>query len=321
MEHILDIFGEQQLLLWSLIDGQAELKRLLNREKTNEQAFDLIECMDDILIDYETRVMDIVPIQLKLRSELIKFRRIINGHEQTTDDSMDECDGDELIPLMDRNIGKADGMNADDNSVIELVADYYHSETIRIPSGIETHRISQPNKLLCDICNRSFDSENGLSTHSLSHSNRKFHKCYLCDCEFPNVILWQQHMKQHDNRDQYACKLCPRTFAAFSGLKRHMSTTHSTDQCQTECSTCGKVFKFPWQMRRHAAIHSDLRPYWCNLCGSTFRLLDSFRKHWANHDSKNRSYACDRCPKTFIIHSRLKRHKETCHSDSTSVDS
>lgn len=60
-------------------------------------------------------------------------------------------------------------------------------------------------------------------------------------------------------------------------------------------------------LNRHSTIHSDDKPYTCEICNKTFKLSDSYNIHKRTH-TKERPYKCLQCDKTYTNYSGLNKH-------------
>uniref|UniRef100_A0A8D8VPF0 Zinc finger protein 732 n=2 Tax=Cacopsylla melanoneura TaxID=428564 RepID=A0A8D8VPF0_9HEMI len=72
--------------------------------------------------------------------------------------------------------------------------------------------------------------------------------------------------------------------ACLLNLKRktdalRQSKSSSKPKKTYPCDICGKVFGWPTDLKRHALIHSGLRPFSCPHCESSFNRSCLLRKH------------------------------------------
>ncbi|XP_062582400.1 transcriptional repressor CTCF-like [Saccostrea cucullata] len=77
------------------------------------------------------------------------------------------------------------------------------------------------------------------------------------------------------------------------------------------CDSCQKSFKQKSTYERHLKLlHSTVKPYKCDLCEKAFVFTSSLCEHRDTHFSKARTktFACDKCPKTFKKRYILKLH-------------
>uniref|UniRef100_A0AAY5L9R0 C2H2-type domain-containing protein n=1 Tax=Esox lucius TaxID=8010 RepID=A0AAY5L9R0_ESOLU len=89
-----------------------------------------------------------------------------------------------------------------------------------------------------------------------------------------------------------------------------------TDDVHT-CTVCLMCFSSSRQLQRHLPVHSQPKPFECNICGKTFRLRAHLKMHSQIHERKPTGFSksismvnheCPTCSKTFCSPSKLKRH-------------
>uniref|UniRef100_A0A7G3ACI4 Putative c2h2-type zn-finger protein n=1 Tax=Lutzomyia longipalpis TaxID=7200 RepID=A0A7G3ACI4_LUTLO len=74
------------------------------------------------------------------------------------------------------------------------------------------------------------------------------------------------------------------------------------------CDVCEKSFQGLNDLRKHARIHNDERPYPCPQCDKKFRQAGCLKNHVASQHGSDVQYICDYCNKAFPIKERLRLH-------------
>lgn len=64
-----------------------------------------------------------------------------------------------------------------------------------------------------------------------------------------------------------------------SNDKNSDSEGSDADGAEFKCTDCGKVFTRERNLRRHAIVHSETRPYTCEFCQKGFNRYDNLRQH------------------------------------------
>ena len=95
-------------------------------------------------------------------------------------------------------------------------------------------------------------------------------------------------------------------FARPEHLKNHM-IIHSEDK-PFSCNICEKSFRDSGTLVRHKKIHNSLRPFSCEFCTRTFVQGSNFRKHQMLFKDKEH-LSCTKCAKTFTEAAKFKKHE------------
>ncbi|KOB71407.1 Uncharacterized protein OBRU01_07972 [Operophtera brumata] len=125
-------------------------------------------------------------------------------------------------------------------------------------------------------------------------------------------------------------------FGSSAQLGRHMKSHEKIARgAQFHCAFCGKGYydTFTLQVSTvlrhvHAAIHTNERPFTCDICNTAFQTNSSLKRHTrivSTHEraslhvrnlqhgpsratSATRPFTCDICNTAFQTNSSLKRH-------------
>ncbi|KNC98124.1 uncharacterized protein SPPG_06532 [Spizellomyces punctatus DAOM BR117] len=74
---------------------------------------------------------------------------------------------------------------------------------------------------------------------------------------------------------------------------------------------CGKAFTRRFNLQSHELVHSNLRPFKCELCNRTFRRKFDQRRHMqsVHMETGSKPYTCDLCGLGFTRSDTLRRHR------------
>ncbi|CAG4974588.1 unnamed protein product [Colias eurytheme] len=80
------------------------------------------------------------------------------------------------------------------------------------------------------------------------------------------------------------------------------------------CTECGKKFSEKGSLHHHLQLHSDDRPFTCNICNGTFKTNKYLMKHIKRVHNAPTDHECDFCGKKFHYKSLMEKHR-VVHTD------
>ncbi|XP_071121483.1 zinc finger protein 208-like [Mytilus edulis] len=189
-------------------------------------------------------------------------------------------------------------------------------------------------KYSCDVCYKKFTKSQALRNHT-----KKFHEipktqrpktthwCFPCGKEFELKSSLKKHQRKHTDERPYSCNICCKSFKCPQSLDRH-NIIHSSNTTLIQkqktshwCFPCGKEFKRMSRLKSHQKMHSDVRPYSCNVCCKKFKKSQHLQQHMPIHtrvrtkvQKPKNTHWCFPCGKEYKRMSRLKNHQKM-HSD------
>ncbi|KAL0821947.1 hypothetical protein ABMA28_005338 [Loxostege sticticalis] len=126
--------------------------------------------------------------------------------------------------------------------------------------------------------------------------------------ETPKVM--RKRKKQRKLRYDY-WKICEVCGKHTRNLVSHLDM-HSNSKPYS-CDVCDKKFKFKSGLVIHKAIHNPTPRKTCEVCGKTFHIVAQYRRHFVYH-ANERKYECETCGKRFNTLDILRVHNRT-HTD------
>eukprot|EP01083_Nonionella_stella_P130949 397560_1 len=107
----------------------------------------------------------------------------------------------------------------------------------------------------------------------------------------------QQEATSNVSFGKFQCDDCPEYFPVSS-----MLLLHKRSHKKNLCKICGKYFK---RLTRHMVVHTDVRPFKCDVCDKTFKSRGCLTTHKHTH---NKPFKCNMCPRAFVSDVLLAAH-------------
>lgn len=165
----------------------------------------------------------------------------------------------------------------------------------------------------CSHCDLILYSRYHLKLHEKKHAPKPPTEypfiCDHCGKKYKHSSHLKAHSTVHTDEKPFACEKCPMAFKNIWGLKVHMETHTDTKYI---CPTCGLQLGSNHTYHAHMKVHSDHRPYKCNVCPKTFKRHTPLKEHLFGH-TDIRPYRCPFCEKTFVNGSSCRLHKVRLH--------
>ena len=145
----------------------------------------------------------------------------------------------------------------------------------------------------------------------LHQTDHKF-VCDICQKTFPFKYVMNRHRKSHTEMPTYVqCQVCEKSFRNISYMKKHQKihVPSYVDVRNEECHKCQKKFRTKKDLRVHAIIHTNLKPFSCEDCGASFNNTGTLHRHKRTviHQKEAR-YFCDKCPFRTDSKQKLESH-------------
>ncbi|CAG2059115.1 unnamed protein product, partial [Timema podura] len=195
--------------------------------------------------------------------------------------------------------------------------------------NFEKYILRSANKIICKLCEKSFEQNEEYKSHMKLHLKASHFFCRKCKIDVPIISFLNFHlnscMKNLPPKDlvvlssddepeptpeaNYKCKVCGEKFGFRINLKYHKET-HVNNKAKYTflCPLCGQAFKTKNDFRFHKSQHhnSNTNSHACNECGQTFKLLIELEVH--KSEQHKQKLTCPNCPATFSLSSSLKTH-------------
>lgn len=169
----------------------------------------------------------------------------------------------------------------------------------------------------CSTCGAAFKTRYFLKVHRAAHAGEKPFECDECGKGFKINNALAVHKKIHIGEKPYGCDAdsCGARFVSKYALNEHVARKH-TDVKPFECSTCGKCFATEALEAIHSKIHQiidDEDMFICDIAGccARFKKKHGLKSHVLRIHTDIKPFKCDMCDVRFASMQFLKIHAKT----------
>ncbi|XP_014032537.1 uncharacterized protein si:ch73-347e22.4 [Salmo salar] len=119
---------------------------------------------------------------------------------------------------------------------------------------------------------------------------------------------FRSRFQTHAPCDRYPRGQCGKSFNQWNKLWLHQGL-HREKRCSFSCTQCNLEFRFFGSYREHMQEHAAQRPYACQLCPKTYVIEEDLNTHLCKNHQPCASLKCDTCGKGFTSFRNLERHR------------
>eukprot|EP01083_Nonionella_stella_P089548 249888_1 len=157
-------------------------------------------------------------------------------------------------------------------------------------------------KIKCKFCCQSFAKKRYLTKHIQNNHTHKAtdgkKQCNICCKWYADNTRLKIHQRIHFGVKPYECSVCHKTFSDKSGYNRHIAKhkkkKKKKKKQRIECEICGKVFRYPCDLKVHKRSHTKEILFTCDVCDKGFSYAGNYNRHRKTCNESGRCYLCDR---------------------------
>ena len=144
-------------------------------------------------------------------------------------------------------------------------------------------------EVVSSFANKLSQSRNASSNNAglaMSSSGTK-HSCNICKKTFKTQNILRQHMRIHTGDKPFSCDICNKSFSQMASLKYHLAT-HSDDR-PFRCENCSKTFKLKPPYKKHIKECQPRHPSQKHQPSSSSSNASSSSVYYSNQLNNNTS--------------------------------
>ncbi|XP_071955167.1 uncharacterized protein [Antedon mediterranea] len=155
----------------------------------------------------------------------------------------------------------------------------------RFEKRLEIHRARHESDFFCNVCKKSYVSNQKLERHFQSPLHKNFVNPLICEhCGYSskkkdNFLV---HMRKHTGEKPYKCNHCPYASADGSTLKKHVMAKHSNIR-PFKCQWCSFSSVDKKGLTVHIRKHTGERPFQCSHCNYAAKRRSALKIHMETH--------------------------------------
>lgn len=224
--------------------------------------------------------------------------------------------------LLGTDCGKLKLINVETYTCTECGKSFSHKNRV-IRHFRNTHR--KP-IYSCFVCDRAFRKVELLQRHMNKHRKKrsadaKPYLCAECGRSFSNEHLLMRHSKVHSKKPRFTCEKCGKEFNFGYKLRKHeqshrnaalirerISVKKVPSKADLTCPICCKTLSSRNHLKHHRFVHTEEKPYPCEVCKKKYTRKETLRLHMRIHKEGYKEVKCENCEKVFQKESTLESH-------------
>ncbi|XP_060710641.1 B-cell lymphoma 6 protein homolog isoform X1 [Hemiscyllium ocellatum] len=149
-----------------------------------------------------------------------------------------------------------------------------------------------------------------LSQSPASRSSSASSLCELhSELSHPGEEMPEYHSEYSDSGSEnslFSCSTCDLKLSDEDSLQQHFLRVHS-DAKPYKCDMCQAAFRYKGNLASHQTVHTGEKPYRCTVCGAQFNRPANLKTHTRIH-SGEKPYKCETCGARFVQVAHLRAH-------------
>lgn len=162
----------------------------------------------------------------------------------------------------------------------------------------------------------TFHRQDNLRRHQRIHVKEEMskeigfgHMCNVCGESFPEPLELLAHAEVHARGWEHRCMICGEVFVDDEAVASHVSNKHGKNLPPNTCLLCGRTCKDRRTLLKHSFEHSKEKSFGCTKCDKTFHNKARLKRHMISHRSK--VVSCDECGENFPDGRSLMNHRHS----------
>ncbi|KAJ3642858.1 hypothetical protein Zmor_025607 [Zophobas morio] len=168
----------------------------------------------------------------------------------------------------------------------------------------------------CSTCGLSFHRQDNLKRHQRVHIKEEYindhefgHICNVCGESFPEALDLLAHAEVHARGSEHRCMICGEVCTDDQAVAAHVQSKHGKNLPPNTCMLCGRTCKDRRTLLKHSWEHSKEKSFACSKCAKTFHNKARLKRHMLSH--RNKIVSCDVCGEEFPDGRSLMNHRHS----------
>ena len=165
---------------------------------------------------------------------------------------------------------------------------------------------TNPERVVCPICDESFGSKPSLYLHELRVHQNKNLQCEHCQKFFPRKYNLAQHIRSlHTSENKMTCQVCEKKLSCRAFNDKYTETIDGKKAFK--CKTCVKIEASPDRTKPDRVV--------CPICKRDYLNSQVLKQHHCYQHIKREKFECQDCAISLASKSSLYNHLKHVHGD------